>query len=109
MIAPGRLTDGAVGGGSSTVLPPLNQGTTQMTEKKETPARVETVGTKRARLIDVLKRQNGASLNDMIAVTDWQAHTVRAALTGLKKTGHAITSEKVNGIRRYTIVESQPQ
>lgn len=70
---------------------------------------IETVGTKRGRLIVLLKREQGASLAEMVDVTEWQAHTVRAALTGLKKTGHVIDSAVIDGTRRYTIVESKPQ
>ena len=40
----------------------------------------ETVGTKRGRLITLLKRERGASLAEMVEATDWQPHTVRAAL-----------------------------
>lgn len=98
------VTDGAVGGGSSMVLLTLEQGTTTMAKKHI--IKTETVGTKRGRLIVLLKREQGASLAEMVDVTEWQAHTVRAALTGLKKTGHVIESAIVDGTRRYTIVES---
>jgi hypothetical protein len=37
----------------------------------------------------------------MIAVTGWLPHTTRAALTGLKKKGYAISSDKVDGVRTY--------
>lgn len=80
-----------------------------MAMKPITNQKTESVGTKRAQLILMLSRTSGASLAEKVDVTEWQAHTVRAALTGLKKSGHVITSEKVEGVRRYTIVESQPQ
>ena len=39
---------------------------------------------------------------EMISVTGWQPHSVRGALAGsLKKRGLIITSEKIDGIRRY--------
>jgi hypothetical protein len=38
----------------------------------------------------------------MVEATGWQQHSVRGALAGaLKKRGLAITSEKVDGVRRY--------
>lgn len=77
-----------------------------MTRKKNASQEVKNVGTKRARLIDLLKREGGASLADMIVVTDWQAHTVRAALTGLRKNAMTIKSEKVDSVRRYRIVDA---
>ena len=47
-------------------------------------------GTKSHRLFKLLATGTGASLEDMIEATGWQAHTVRAAMTGLRKRGHAI-------------------
>lgn len=40
----------------------------------------------------------------MIDETGWLAHTVRAALTGLKKKGYGVDSDKVGGIRTYRVV-----
>lgn len=59
--------------------------------------------TKRVRMIALLERNGGASLDDMVAATGWQPHTTRAALTGLRKSGKIIESEKVDGVRRYRI------
>jgi len=56
---------------------------------------------KTARVIALLQRQEGASLGELVADTGWQAHTTRAALTGLRKKGHGISSDKVDGVRRY--------
>ena len=97
-------TDGAVSGGSSIGLLTFEEGTTTMAKKPI--QKPETVGTKLSRLILLMKREHGASLAEMIDATEWQAHTVRAALTGIRKTGHVIGSAVVDGTRRYTIVES---
>ena len=48
------------------------------------------------RLTTLLKAGTGASLADMVEATGWQSHTVRAAMTGLRKRGHAI-ERKVEG------------
>lgn len=80
-----------------------------MAKKPNTTQDTQSVGTKRSQLILMLSRTQGASLAEMVEVTEWQAHTVRAALTGLKKTGHNLASEKVDGVRRYSIVESKPE
>jgi hypothetical protein len=53
--------------------------------------------TKKAALVALLKNPGGASLSALMAATGWQAHSVRAALTGLRKEGHAITRQKNNG------------
>jgi len=62
--------------------------------------------TKRSLLIDLLKREGGASLDEMIAATGWLPHTTRAAMTGLRKAGMDVTSDKVEGVRRYRIAEA---
>ncbi len=58
--------------------------------------------TKQAILIEMLRRPNGATIEQMSAKTGWQAHSVRGAISGtLKKKLHlAVTSEKVEGSGR---------
>ena len=52
----------------------------------------------------LLCRPEGASLAELVALTGWQAHSVRGALAGsLKRKGHVILSEKIAGERRYRI------
>lgn len=54
------------------------------------------------RLTALLARPEGASLAEMMALTDWQAHSVRGVLAGaLKRRGLTIASEKIDGVRRY--------
>ncbi len=48
---------------------------------------------KRERVLQLLRRKTGASLAQLQAATGWQAHSVRAALSGLRKDGHAVTRE----------------
>jgi hypothetical protein len=56
------------------------------------------------RLEALLRRPDGASLAEIMADTGWQAHSVRGALAGaMKKRGHTVTSEKVDGVRRYNL------
>jgi hypothetical protein len=58
-------------------------------------------------LVQLLRRDVGASLDELMAATGWQAHSVRGALSGTlkKKLGLAITSEKRKRGRFYRIVE----
>lgn len=58
-------------------------------------------GTKQALVLDLLARAEGATLEQMVAATGWLPHTTRAALTGLRKKGHAIGSDKSDGVRTY--------
>ncbi|MEM8726120.1 MAG: DUF3489 domain-containing protein [Pseudomonadota bacterium] len=56
----------------------------------------------------LLKRKNGATIAEMAKATGWQQHSVRGAMAGaLKKRGHTIISEKVDGTRRYLIETPQ--
>lgn len=65
--------------------------------------------TKSAMVIGLLTRSGGATLEAMVAATGWLPHTTRAALTGLKKKGMTISSEKVDGVRTYrAVVTDEP-
>lgn len=44
-------------------------------------------GTKQAALLAVLQRPAGATISQMCTKTGWQSHSIRAALTGLRKRG----------------------
>ncbi len=49
----------------------------------------------------------GATIAAMGATTGWQPHSVRAALTGLRKRGFAITRERSDaGVTVYRIAEA---
>jgi hypothetical protein len=59
---------------------------------------------KREIVIDLLGRKQGATLEDLVAATGWLPHTTRAALTGLRKKGFALDSDKpADGPRVYRI------
>ena len=58
--------------------------------------------TKLETILALLARPEGASLAELVAATGWQPHSVRGALAGsLKRKGHAIVSDKIDGERRY--------
>jgi hypothetical protein len=65
-------------------------------------------GTKQADLVAMLRRPEGASLDEIVAATGWRAHTVRGAIAGAlkKKLGLTVTSEKVDGRGRVYRVAS---
>ena len=64
---------------------------------------------KSATVIELLRRKDGATLDDITAATGWQKHTARAVLTGLKKKGHTIERTKEDGVSRYRIMGSAEQ
>jgi hypothetical protein len=61
--------------------------------------------TKLGQLETMLRRPDGATINQLSKALDWQPHSVRGAMSGtLKKRGLAITSEKKEkGDRVYRI------
>ena len=52
-------------------------------------------GSKLALLIELLRRADGATIVDLTEATGWLPHTLRAALTGLRKRGYAVTRERI--------------
>ncbi|WCR09711.1 DUF3489 domain-containing protein [Paracoccus stylophorae] len=62
-------------------------------------ARTPREGTKQATLIVMLRAPDGATIEEIMAATGWQSHTVRGAMAGAlkKKLGLEVTSEKVDG------------
>ena len=62
-------------------------------------ARTPREGTKQASLITMLRAPEGATIEEIMAATGWQSHTVRGAMAGAlkKKLGLEVTSEKVEG------------
>lgn len=76
---------------------------TKTAQKRKTQAKAKTPGTransKQAQLIEMLKRPEGATIDEIVKKFDWQAHTVRGALAGAlkKKLGLNVQSEKVEG------------
>ncbi|GAA0295213.1 DUF3489 domain-containing protein [Rhodovulum strictum] len=62
-------------------------------------ARTPREGTKQAQLIAMLRAESGATIEEIVAALDWQAHTARGSMSGAlkKKLGLTIISEKVDG------------
>lgn len=68
------------------------------------PAARQPRATKAALVVSLLERDGGATLAQLIAATDWLPHTVRAALTGLRKKGHTVERDRRDGATGYRIV-----
>lgn len=76
--------------------------TKQATAKDATPTARE--GSKKAIVLEMLRRKDGATLEDIMTATGWQPHTVRGFIAGsLKKSGIIVNSIKAtNGQRTYS-------
>jgi hypothetical protein len=73
------------------------QATSEEVTKRKAPSKQEC-------LAALLLRDEGATLDQMIDATGWLPHTARAAMTGLRKKGYVIDSDKVDGLRTYRAV-----
>ena len=61
-------------------------------------------GTKQALIAGLLEREQGATLDELIAATGWLPHTTRAALTGPRHKGFALDkSSRADGKTAYRI------
>jgi len=58
-------------------------------------------------LIDLLASDTGATIGQITNATGWLPHSARAALTGLRKTGHTIARISSDGSTTYRIVERE--
>lgn len=66
--------------------------------------------TKPQTILKFVKRPKGASLGVLEKATGWQPHSVRAALTGLRKDGHAIERGKdAKGVTVYRLTGEASQ
>jgi Protein of unknown function (DUF3489) len=63
-------------------------------------------GSKTAQVVELLKRPRGVTLKDLMAATEWQAHSVRGFISGVlrKKMGFTVESAKTpDGERSYSV------
>jgi hypothetical protein len=85
---------------------------TKIARKRKTQTKAGTAGTradsKQAKLIEMLKRPDGAAIDEIVKKFAWQPHTVRGAIAGAlkKKLGLSVTSEKLEGRGRVYRIAS---
>jgi hypothetical protein len=74
------------------------EGRTGSRRKRQAGKRTR-ANSKQAQLIEMLKRSEGATIDEIVAKLKWQAHTVRGAFAGAlkKRLGLKVESEKVDG------------
>lgn len=54
-------------------------------------------------VLSMLRRPEGATIEQLVAATGWLPHTARAMLTGLRKKGHVINKAKRDAVTSYSI------
>ena len=63
----------------------------------ETQIGAAKAGSKRAMILTLLSREEGVTIDDLIAATGWLPHTTRAALSGLRKSGLVVERSRAAG------------
>jgi hypothetical protein len=64
-------------------------------------------GTKQALMIEMLKRPEGATVEQIAAATGWQHHTIRGAISGALKKKLGLTVEATSACRRFRLAKSR--
>jgi hypothetical protein len=102
----------SVGAQGPDSAPAEPKATKKATRSKKAPtaatnASVPREGSKTSRVIAMLKRDGGTTLEEIMTAMGWQQHTTRALMSAggalAKKHGLVVTSEKVGDQRTYSI------
>ncbi|WP_082441932.1 DUF3489 domain-containing protein [Sphingomonas sp. Leaf33] len=59
--------------------------------------------TKATLALSLLRREQGATLAELIEATSWLPHTARAALSGIRKKGHSVAKGKRGDVTCYSL------
>ena len=88
--------------------PPKPSKKTKFTSAPKATAKTARPGTKSAVILQLLSRDNGATVKELAAAADWQEHSVRGFMSGTlkKKHGLEVTSQIVDGKRHYRVSDA---
>jgi hypothetical protein len=94
-----RVAKGAPAKGNSARQATAVQNAPQAKQAAQAPeVSVAGRGSKKAEVIAMLRRKNGATLSEITQTMGWQKHTVRGFMAGaMKKAGHTVESFKPAG------------
>ena len=99
-VAPGKPKSG------KKAIPASKRPKSQTAAKQAKPATSAREGSKAAKVLNLLRRRDGASLKELMKATGWLAHSVRGYLSGTvsKRMGLKLVSAKSeDGERRYSV------
>ena len=58
-------------------------------------------------VLAAVRARSGASVSELVELTGWQPHSVRAALTRLRQRGHRLELTQTSTGTRYRLVRSR--
>lgn len=67
-------------------------------------ATAKTGQSKKENMLDLLRREGGATLDEIGNLTGWQAHSTRAVFTGLRKKGFTLERTRTDGVTHYAVI-----
>ena len=88
------------------VAPKKPKATKAATAKDATPTARE--GSKKAIVLELIRRTDGASIKEIMDVTQWQTHSIRGFISGGlgKKMGLTVESfKRTDGVRAYKVAQ----
>ena len=71
-------------------------------------SRSPTKTTKSAGVIKLLSRERGATIAEIVKSTGWKEHSVRAFLTGVRKSATLVKEQRSDGETAYRISAAKP-
>lgn len=80
------------------------EGTKARSVRQSSSVKPGSTASKRDQLLARLESRGGARLKDLETALGWQPHTVRAAISGLRKAGHDVQREADDDGAVYRIV-----
>jgi hypothetical protein len=86
------------------IEPECIEPTVETGEQTQAASNTDAAGpTKAALVLSLLHREQGATLAELVEATRWLPHTTRAALTSIRKKGHAVVRGKRDDVTCYSV------
>ena len=94
--------------GKRKTLSPVAAANSAVAADVPTPCTAPKPLSKQAQVIALLEQPQGVALAAIVVATGWQPHSARAVLSGLRKGGYDISSDKPEGGERFYRIVAGP-